>query len=255
MWCGVVVDPGVFALGLIVLLAFLVEATAGFGATVVTVTLAALWLPITEILAIFIPVNLLLSVWLAWRYRASIDLPLLIRRILPLMILGTGLGVGLRGRLDASLGLFFFGTFIVVLSAVELRRGPSETAPLSPGIAGLGVGAAGVVHGLFACGGPMLVWVVGREVKDKTRFRATLSAVWLLLGLGLLTELWVGGAVGELSLIRSLFLLPSLMLGLHLGEKLHHAVAPSAFRRGVYQLLLVMGLVLLGRSTGILALI
>lgn len=40
---------------------------------------------------------------------------------------------------------------------------------------------AGAVHGMFVCGGPLLVLYADRKFKDKQEFRTTLSAVWLVL--------------------------------------------------------------------------
>lgn len=41
--------------------------------------------------------------------------------------------------------------------------------------------AAGLVHGMFVCGGPLLIIYASEHLKDKNEFRATLSAVWILL--------------------------------------------------------------------------
>ena len=49
----------VLLLQAIVLIAFIAEAAIGFGATVVTVTLAVLFVPLNVILPAFVPVNML----------------------------------------------------------------------------------------------------------------------------------------------------------------------------------------------------
>ena len=41
--------------------------------------------------------------------------------------------------------------------------------------------AAGLIHGLFVCGGPLLVTYASSKIKDPKKFRATLSAVWIFL--------------------------------------------------------------------------
>ncbi|MDE6723042.1 MAG: TSUP family transporter, partial [Eubacterium sp.] len=40
---------------------------------------------------------------------------------------------------------------------------------------------SGVVHGMFVCGGPLLIVYASQRLKDKDEFRATLSAVWIVL--------------------------------------------------------------------------
>lgn len=41
--------------------------------------------------------------------------------------------------------------------------------------------ASGVVHGMFVCGGPLLIVYASRRLTDKDEFRSTLSAVWIVL--------------------------------------------------------------------------
>jgi hypothetical protein len=237
-------------LGLIVLLAFAVEAAAGFGSTVVTVTLAAQLMPVDAVLARFVPVNVLLSLYLVARYRRSVDLRLLFRRVLPWM--GVGMAGGLAVAHVASPGWVkvAFAIFVVVLSAFELwglRRGGSAR-PLGAGTAGGALVAAGLVHGMFACGGPLVVWVVGREVDDKAVFRATLSALWLVLNVVLVVGYVLGGQLDGGTLKESAFLVLPLAAGILVGERVHDRLSPERFRAAVFALLFVAAGVLLVRS-------
>jgi uncharacterized membrane protein YfcA len=238
------------ALAAIVLLAFAVEAAAGFGATIVTVTLAAQFLPIERVLAALVPVNLGLSTYIVARHRRAVDARLLGRRILPWM--GAGVGVGLALFQLRHLGFLrlAFAVFVVLLAAVELWRA-RRAAPATPlpaaGWAATLLGA-GVIHGLFACGGPLAVYAIGREVADKSRFRATLSALWLIFSAVLVTGYLVGGSLGASTLRDSALLVPSLALGIVAGEWIHHRVSEERFRSGVHLLLLGAGLALLVRA-------
>ena len=40
---------------------------------------------------------------------------------------------------------------------------------------------SGVVHGMFVCGGPLLIVYASERLKDKDEFRATVSSVWIVL--------------------------------------------------------------------------
>lgn len=40
---------------------------------------------------------------------------------------------------------------------------------------------SGIVHGMFVCGGPLLIVYASQRLKDKDEFRSTLSAVWIVL--------------------------------------------------------------------------
>jgi uncharacterized membrane protein YfcA len=239
-------------LGAVVLVAFAVEGTIGFGATVVTVALGAFLLPIEALLPAFVPVNMVLSLYLAARYRRDVDRRLLLARVLPLMGLGLPLGLYAAKSLGSAGLRVGFGAFVALLSAFELYsaralRGPASRAPgrLAGGALLL---AAGVVHGLFGTGGPLAVYVAGREMTDKARFRATLSALWLLLNTALVASFAADGRVGGASLTITAALFPSLLAGLLLGELAHRRVPAGLFRTLVFALLLCAGLLLMARA-------
>ena len=42
---------------------------------------------------------------------------------------------------------------------------------------------AGVVHGMYVCGGPLLIIYATKKLKDKDKFRSTLSMVWVVLNI------------------------------------------------------------------------
>jgi uncharacterized membrane protein YfcA len=238
------------ALAPIVLLAFAVEAAAGFGATVVTVTLAAQLMPVDAILARLVPVNVLLSLYLVVRHRKALDLRLLFRRVLPWMGAGMAAGMAITRVASPEWVKLAFGLFVVVLSAFELWalwKGESK-APLGVATAGGALVGAGLVHGMFACGGPLVVWVVGREVDDKAVFRVTLSGLWLVLNVVLVVGYVLSRQTTPATLEESALLVPALAIGIVLGERVHDRLSPQRFRAVVFGLLFVAAGVLLVRS-------
>jgi len=233
---------------LIVFLAFFIEATLGFGATVVAVALGAFVIPIPELLPPFVLLNLVLSTFLVVRYRHDVDLRLLLRRVVPLMVLGMPAGFLLFGSGDDQLLCRVFGAFVVVLSSVELYRlaRPQAAAAtdLGPVSQALLLVSGGVIHGAFATGGPMAVYVTGRVLQDKSAFRSTLSLLWLVLNGVLAVGYAATGAVdGQAGTWVAILAVP-LLLGILAGEWLHHRVNTSLFRVLLFVLLLVAGVLL-----------
>ena len=234
-------------LALIVFAGFLTEATVGFGATVVTVALGAFLLPIPELLAAFVPVNVLLSAYFVVRYPRQVAVRLLFLRIVPLMAVGVVCGRVLTRVADDALLQVVFGWFVVAVSVAELARlarrsGAGRPLPPAPASALLLLG--GVVHGLFATGGPMAVYVAGRQIEDKGRFRATLAGLWLALNGLLVADFAAQGTLGADSVRTSAVLLAPLLAGLAAGEWLHTRVPPSLFRALLFVLLGAAGLLL-----------
>jgi uncharacterized protein len=242
---------GVALLAAVVLLAFVVEAAAGFGGTVVTVSLASHAMPVGDVLARFIPVNVALSLYMVVRHRAHVSGKLLFGRILPFMGVGVVAGFFTARAASPTWLKVVFGAFVSVLSVLELRalRGGRRSGEPLPGVvAAAALMGAGVLHGLFACGGPLAVWVVGREVSDKGAFRATLSALWLVLNIALVVGFAIDHKVTASTLRESAILVPALVLGIAVGERVHDRLSAERFRVAVFSLLLVASLVLLARS-------
>lgn len=230
------------ALAPLVAFAFVVEATLGAGATLITVGLGATFLPIDQLLAIFLPLNVLLSLAIVAKDRRSIARGLLFGRIIPLMIAGLPLGIWVFRTLDGDTLKLVFGASIALLSVLELVRSRETARVIAPGASHALLVAAGAMHGAFATGGPLVVYVLGRTVRDKASFRATLCTVWLVLNLILLGSYAARGTLSVPTLLSSASLLPALAVGLWLGDRIHRRAPLELFRRLVFTLILAAGL-------------
>lgn len=237
------------ALVLAVALAFAIETALGFGATVVAVSLGALLVPIDVILPAFVPLNLILSASVFLRARRHVAWRVLLGKTLPWMVLGLPVGMLAFARLDASTLRRAFGVFLMGLAGLELIREVRRTHPgaltlsLERGLLVLG----GAIHGAFATGGPMVVYVLGRTLTQKAVLRATLALLWLTMNLMLLAQYALQGKLTPASLGLSMPLAIGLGAGMIGGELLFRKVPESTFRRLVFGLLLVAGLLLVLR--------
>lgn len=238
----------IWLLALFILFAYTVEAVTGFGSIVIALSLGALLMPVPQLLPILVPLNILMTGWLTFRLRRQIDRSLLFRRILPLMLAGTVLGYVLLPWLSEQWLKPLFGLLIVWFAGRELWRlrhnRPVQHRPwLTPPL----MLAAGVSHGLFASGGPLLVYALAGTSLDKARFRATLISVWFLLNSALTVAFLLDGRLlPALPTVAWLALL--LPVGVWLGERLHRQVDELLFRKAVYGLLLITGGILAGSA-------
>jgi uncharacterized membrane protein YfcA len=248
------------AIVIIVLLALVVEAALGFGATVIAVALGAFFYPIDVLLPAYVPVNMVLSTYLVVRHRDAVDGRILLRRIVPFMALGLPAGLFLFRYSSGNLLKGLFGVFVVALSALELARFAREarvarlaaaTAGDAPTLRPLATAPAaallllgGLIHGAFGTGGPMAVYVAGRQIEDKRVFRSTLSALWLALNGVLVVTYALGGYLTLASAKLSLILLAPLAIGTVIGEWTHRRLAGRTFATVVFVVLLIAGVVL-----------
>lgn len=243
------VDPWLL-IGLFVLLAYTVEAATGFGSLVIALSLGALLLPVPELLPVLVPLNVLMSGFLAWRNRRHIDRGLLLMVILPLMLIGTLTGFLLQGWLPAGLLKLLLGLLITWFALRELWRlhGGSGSQAHPAWLNRLLILGAGLTHGLFASGGPLLVYALAGTALDKGRLRATLLCVWFSLNAGLSLLFLLDGRLLP-ALPQLAFFLPLLLVGVLTGEYLHHRVDEQRFRQWVYSVLAVTGALLIAQTS------
>ena len=232
-----------------VALGFAVEAAIGFGGTLICVGLGVFFLPLTEVLSIFLPLNLGLSLTMLVRTRKDLDGRFLLRKLAPFMALGIPLGLWLSARVPASPMKRSLGAFLLLFSLRELFRKegavPSNRrATFAPLLLFIG----GVFHGAFATGGPLVVFVATGALRDKAAFRATLTALWCILNAAVIATYAVQGNVNLGTLRVSLLLMPVLFLSVWTGELLHRKVSAEKFRVVIHVLLLAVGLSLAVRG-------
>ncbi|HBX53958.1 sulfite exporter TauE/SafE family protein [Pseudomonas sp. UBA2684] len=234
------------ALGVFILLAYTLEAITGFGSIVIALSLGALLLPIEQLLPILVALNICMSGYLSWRHRRLIERRLLLNMILPGMLLGTLLGYALLPWLDAGLTKQLFGLLVLWFAGRELwhLRHAVARPPRPLWLTRLITLGAGISHGLFASGGPLLVYALAGTTLDKARLRATLISVWFTLNSLLTLAFLLDGRLLP-ALPQVAAYAPLLLLGVWLGERLHRRVSERHFRLAIYLLLLVTGALLL----------
>ncbi|MFT5575633.1 MAG: putative membrane protein YfcA [Bermanella sp.] len=242
-WFGESLQNPWLWLGLFVFIAYTVETVTGFGSIVIALSLGALLLPINAMLPVLVPLNICMTGYLAARHQRNIHWPTLLKLILPMMAIGTVLGYGLRPWLGDAGMRSLFALLVIWFAGRELYRSwKSDTNGVERG--GLWTRCwmlmAGVTHGLFASGGPLLVYALAGVQLDKARFRATLISVWFTLN-SLLTIIFAIDGSLFIALPRVATYLPILIVGVVIGEWLHSRISEERFKLAVFLLLLLTG--------------
>jgi uncharacterized protein len=268
-------------LALFVFLGFTTQTMIGFGAALVTLTLGTFLVPINDLVPLVVTVSLAQTSLLVWRERGHVERRLVLTRIVPLMSLGAAGGVYVASLEPGEILERILGGLVVGFAAWELwglwsTRGqrpveplerapdpatpapaptapaPAAPAPAAPAsgaltrwLVGPGMVAAGVTQGLYGTGGPLLVASVAPLGLDKRVFRATLTAVWLVINAGLSAWFVVSGRLDRDDLPVLGWFLPALALALIVGEWGHSRVDERRFRGFVALLLVGSGLALL----------
>jgi uncharacterized membrane protein YfcA len=185
-----------------------------------------------------------LSSWVVATDRRHVAWRTLLRDLVPKMAIGMPLGFVLVRVLPERATLRAFGVFVIGLALREIAarmKPPTSPPPSRPRVRGALLVLAGVLHGAFGVGGPLAVYVASRDFEDKSTFRSTLSALWLILNVALVTTFALRGTLDRETLRTIAVLLPATAIGIALGSVFHRAVPERLFGRLVLAMLIVMG--------------
>ncbi|MEN8247976.1 MAG: sulfite exporter TauE/SafE family protein [Bacteroidota bacterium] len=246
--------PLIITLSAIVLFATAIHAATGFGGTLLVVTLAALFYPLEGIIALIIPLNVLLNVYIILRYRQFANKKILVRSMIPYTFIGLLVGYSIYLYINKVLLGTLFASFIIILSCYELavhfrliKKGVSLSLFQQISIL-LG---GGFLQGLFVSGGPLVVYYARKTIASKSVFRSTLAVLWIILNSTLLMLHLYKGSINSETLLFSATLMPALIAGTIIGEKVHHNISDSMFNFLIYLLIFLGGISLLLKNTSV----
>lgn len=227
-------------LGIFIWIAFTSEAITGFGSIVIAVALGSMLFPIPELIPILVPLSVVMTSTLILKFYRDINVHLLLRRILPFMAAGMVLGIVLLEVLSADSLKVIFAVLIVWFAGRELYKMHRGIAMKAKPVwwQPLWTFFAGVTHGLFASGGPLLVYSLNSQNVPKAQFRATLVSVWFGLNVSYATVMLVQGKIQPV-LPQIASYLPVIALSFWVGHSLHKRVSETQFKKLVYWLLLM----------------
>jgi uncharacterized membrane protein YfcA len=237
-------DIHIIGLAIIVLFSYTTQAMSGFGSTILALTLGIHLYPIEVLLPVLVPLDMLVNLYLVVRHHGHINRPLLFRSILPAMGAGVLAGILAFQFIQGVILKKIFGLLVILLSLRELYRflrkrlNQKELSNLGSTVY---VTLAGLIHGIYASGGPLLIYALSRLNLPKSIFRSTLAAVWLIFSIILTASYLIAGTFSGESLMFIAILLPVIVIGLLLGEWLHHHIDEYRFKIFVFSVLLFAG--------------
>ncbi len=160
-----------------------------------------------------------------------------------LALMGTGMFVGIRlfylCRLNILLKIY--GAIIILIAIKKLFV--KREMQLPSWILYLCLLLAGMIHGMFISGGSFLVVYAVWALKGKEKFRATVSAVWVVLNSFLLYDHYQAGYfTAETGKILLIAIIPFFM-AVWLGSRLAKKISAEKFLLLTYILLLISGLI------------
>ena len=227
-------------LAAIAFLGALIFGITGFGSALITIPLATHLVPLQFALALFAVVDLCcaLSVGLENPKNA-------VRsewtRLVPLILVGTTLGVTLLVNLPRAAGMLLLGLFVFSYALYTLvRRGALRIVnPRWAWLAGL---CGGITSTLFGAGGPPYAIYLSQRGLTKEQFRATMGfATMTSIGLRVTAFFITGLLLDRQVWLAAAFAVPAALLALWVARKLFHRISRDLLMRAVAVMLLASG--------------
>jgi uncharacterized membrane protein YfcA len=243
--------PVLATIPFIILAAYTMFGATGFGSSIIAVPLLAHVLPLTYV----VPLTTLLDAGSTanasarqWRRADFAEF----RRLLPPMVIGIATGAALLVRLPRGPALFALGAF-VLLYGLHLLRGPREWRAARKAWAWpVGFGG-GLLSVLFGTGGPVYMVYLSARIHDKTALRAT-SSIVVTVSVAIRAVVFVAnGLLLEAPVVvAALVLMPVVLGGYALGNRVHFALSRNGVLTLIAVLLVVNGGLLVARAVALL---
>jgi uncharacterized protein len=234
-------------LAAIAFLGALIFGITGFGAALVTIPLATHLVSLKFALALFVLADLAaaLSVGLE-NPRNAVRAEW--TRLVPMIVVGTALGVTLLVSLPRAAGMLLLGLFVLGFGLFTLLP-HARSRIIKPGWAWVAGFAGGITSTVFGAGGPPYAIYLSQRGLTKEQFRATMgfatmtsislrAVAFTLTGLLLDPEVW----------LKALAVVPACLLGIWVARRIYLRISREALMRAVALLLLVTGASLISRA-------
>jgi hypothetical protein len=255
-------SPLVFSLvGITVLITHALEAITGFGCTVLALPFVTalvgvkIGVPILATLAWILALYIVITKWKHINFKEFAII---------VFFVGLGLPFGMLAfkNLDSRILKKILALFITLSAAWQIYRRftkpnrDNANCPAAPVPAMteslrsrlpyyLLLILGGMVHGAFASGGPLVVLYASKALQDKGSFRATLCLLWTSLNTILLVNYLRSGVFTAPIIQGTAGMLPFLVAGIIVGEKIHHQVDGELFGKLIFLVLFATGLFML----------
>jgi uncharacterized membrane protein YfcA len=238
--------PEIVYCAVVVVLSFAIRGGIGFGAAALPLT--ALVLPMKLVVPVFTVLGIFSSWSIVFSDSRHVEWRELLR-LLPYTIVGATIGLYFYNAFDAHTLARGLGAIVWVYGSStlwqSLRQRPAWKWPsgLTLPVAGTLAGIVGAMFGAMA--GVFYAIYLDTQKLDKHKFRATVAATLLVLGVVRGAGYIAVGAYDQEALIATAISLPLMFLGVVLGNRIHTNLSEIAFRRLLSIVLITSGVPLM----------
>jgi len=221
----------------------------GFGAALVTIPVATHMVPLPFALALFAISDIACALAVGLE-KPKNAVPSEWKRLVPMIIVGTALGVTVLVNLPRTAAMLLLGLFVLAFAVYSLMR-KDTTRRISANWAWLAGFGGGITSTVFGAGGPPYAIYLSQRGLTKEQFRATmglaaLTSISLRLVAFVLTGLLLDLKVWQYALV----VVPAALAGVFVAKRAYMRISRDALLRAVALMLLASGGSLVFRALG-----
>ncbi len=240
---------------LVVLAANVIQCITGFAGTVLAMPFSIMLVGFDVAKPILNVLGIVASVIIVWQKKNYINKKEFIK-ITCIMLAGMAPGFLIVNRFSVNSGVLYkiLGIVVIGFTALGIVRSRSQSKGGSKQHRGglfndivmyAVLLVSGVVHGMFVCGGPLLVVYANDKLKESDEFRSTVSAVWIVLNsINMFTDAGAG-RFNKNTLVLLAVSTAVLFLAMFIGNLIYKHMNKKAFMALTYTLMAISGLSLL----------
>ena len=227
----------------ILITAYTFRGVTGFGSGLIATPLLALSFPLTFVIPFISILDMTASLTHIMHTRQHISWKVILRAI-PFAFIGVPIGLFVLQTIDTLILVKALGVFIILfavysLISPKLKKSDSIIWPAFGGFFGSLIGA------MFGTGGPFYVFYFQLQQLEKSVFRATCAAVFLIDGLIRATGFTLSGFYTSTVLLNIAYALPIMFLAMYIGNHLHTNITQRTFQKAIGVFLIFSGFALL----------
>lgn len=228
---------------LVIFGAYIIFGIAGFGTALASAPLLSFYIPVSKVIPLLALLDFTAALITFVHDRRDVSWPE-IRRLVPLMILGSFVGAGILLYSNQNFLLPLLGFFVIVyslyaLSGYKTTHSFSSVLSIPFGFVG------GIFSALFGSGGFLYAIYLTGRIENTTSFRVTQS---LLIKCSTITRailFLLAGIYDRPLLFTALLCLPAMLAGLYIGRHITLKLSKEQFVRIVNIIVLISGVSLL----------
>lgn len=227
---------------ILILLTNIIQGITGFAGTVLAMPFAILLLGIDVAKPVLNITTLIACILIVFEsYKHIVWKECL--KMIGIMFIGVFIGEYMYQMFSVDLLLTIYAIFIILIALKGIFI--KQTYDLDEKVLIAIIVLAGIIHGMFLSGGPLLIIYAVKKLQDKATFRATLAPVWIVLNSYLLIKQFTSSLITTQVITLALWSIPVLIIAIIIGKKLYEHMSQKFFLMLSYILLFISGISLI----------